>query len=136
MEEIMNETSDSHGDLASEFRRLGQNLKEALQAAWDSEERRRLEKEIEAGLSDAADALRGAAKEFSASPAGQHLREELHDLGQRVRTGELETKVRQDVVGGLRALNAELERAAGTWRSKDKASGTSESGTGTDEGHP
>ena len=131
----MNETSDSHGDLASEFRRLGQNLKEALQAAWDSEERRRLEKEIEAGLSDAADALRGAAKEFSASPAGQHLREELHDFGQRIRTGELETKVRQDVVGGLRALNAELERAAGTWRSKDKASGTSESGTETDEGH-
>ena len=132
----MNETSDSHGDLASEFRRLGQNLKEALQAAWDSEERRRLEEEIEAGLSGAADALRGGAKEFSPSPAGPHLREELHDLGQRVRTGELETKVGQDVVGGLRALNAELERAAGTWRSKDKASGTSESGTGTDEGHP
>jgi HAMP domain-containing protein len=136
MEEIMNETTDTHGDLASEFRRLGKNLKEALLAAWDSEERRRLEKEIEAGLSEAADALRGAAREFSASPSGQHLREELHDLEERVRTGDLETKVRQDVVGGLRALNAELERAAGTWRSKDRASGTGESGTGADEGHP
>ena len=132
----MNETSDTHGDLASEFRRLGMNLKEALQAAWDSEERRRLEKEIEAGLSDAAEALRGAAKDFSTSPAGQHLREELQDLGQRVRTGELETKVRQDVLGGLRALNAELERAAGTWRSKHTAAGTSESESGTGEGQP
>src|SRR3989304_5561921 len=130
MEDMMNETSDTHGDLASEFRRLGKNLKETLQAAWDSEERRRLEKEIEAGLTEAAAALRGAAKDLSASPAGQHLRDELQDLGQRVRTGELETKVRKDVGGGLRALNAELERAAGGWRSKDRASGTSESGTG------
>lgn len=130
----MNETSDTHGDLASEFRRLGKNLTEALQAAWGSEERRRLEKEIVAGLSDAAAALRGAAKEFSASPAGQQLREELQDVGQRVRTGEIETKVRHDVLGGLQAINAELERAAGMWRSKRAASGTTESGTGMDEG--
>ena len=130
----MNETSDTHGDLASEFRRLGKNLKETLQAAWDSEERRRLEKEIEAGLTEAAAALRGAAKDLSASPAGQHLRDELQDLGQRVRTGELETKVRQDVLRGLQAINAELERAAVAWRSEHTAAGTSESGTSTDEG--
>ena len=132
----MNETSDTHGDLASEFRRLGMNLTQALQAAWDSEERRRLETEIEAGLSEAAAALRGAAKEFSASPAGHQLREELRDLGDRVRTGELETKVRQDVLGGLRAINAELERAADTWRAKHTAAGTNESESGTDEGQP
>ena len=77
-----------------------------------------MEHEIESGLNSAAAALKGAAKEFSGTPAGQHLRDEIKDLGQRVRSGEVESKVRQDVVSGLKALNAELERAAETWRSK------------------
>jgi adenylosuccinate lyase len=114
----MNETPERHEDLGEEFRRLGRNLEEALRAAWDSDERRRLEGEIEAGLNNAAAALKRAARELSESPAGQHLREELKDLGERVRSGEVESKVRQDVIGGLKALNAELERASQTWRSK------------------
>ncbi len=114
----MNDMPETHEDLGEEFRRLGRNLKEALQAAWDSDERQRLEHEIELGLNNAAAALKGAAKEFSETPAGKHLRDEIKDLGKRVRSGEVESKVRQDVVGGLRALNAELERAAETWRSK------------------
>jgi hypothetical protein len=114
----MNDMPETHEDLGEEFRRLGRNLKEALQAAWDSDERRRLEGEIESGLNNAAAALKGAAKELSETPAGQHLRDEIKDLGQRVRSGEVESRVRQDVVSGLKALNAELERAAETWRSK------------------
>jgi HAMP domain-containing protein len=118
----MNDTSGGHEDLASEFRRLGRNLQEALQAAWDSDERRRLETEIETGLHEAAQALKGAAHTFSDTPAGQQLRQELKDLEQRVRSGELQTKARQDVVSGLRALNAELERAAQNWKSKSGGS--------------
>ncbi|OGT25012.1 MAG: hypothetical protein A2Z17_07755 [Gammaproteobacteria bacterium RBG_16_66_13] len=112
----MNETPTNPDDLASEFRRLGENLKEALRAGWDSEERRRLEREIEMGLNDAAGAIRGAAKEFSESPAGKRLREEFRDLGERARTGDLESKVRQDIVSALQAINRELERAASAWK--------------------
>ncbi len=42
----MNDMPETHEDLGEEFRRLGRNLKEALQAAWDSDERRRLEHEM------------------------------------------------------------------------------------------
>jgi hypothetical protein len=112
----MTEKPDFPADLASEFRRLGENLKEALRAGWDSEERRRLESEIEAGLDEAATAIRGAAGEFSDSPTGQRLRAELHDLGERARSGELESRVRQDIVSALQAINRELEQAAATWK--------------------
>jgi hypothetical protein len=112
----MTDQPDFPTDLASEFRRLGENLKEALRAGWDTEERRRLESEIETGLDAAATAIRGAAKEFSESPAGQRLREELHDLGERARSGELESRVRRDIVSALQAINRELEQAASTWK--------------------
>jgi hypothetical protein len=112
----MSEKPEAHEDLAAEFRRLGENLKEALRAGWDSEERRRLESDIESGLNSAASAIRGAAKEFSDSPAGQKLREEIHELGERARSGELESKVRRDVHSALQAINRELEQAASAWR--------------------
>ncbi|HET7011144.1 MAG TPA: hypothetical protein VFI11_10245 [Anaerolineales bacterium] len=113
----MTHQPDSPTDLASEFRRLGENLKEALRAGWDSEERRRLEHDIESGLGAAADAIRGAARDFSDTPAGQRIRDELRELGQRARSGELEARVRQDIVSALQAINRELERAASAWRS-------------------
>jgi 5'-deoxynucleotidase YfbR-like HD superfamily hydrolase len=112
----MTDQPDFPTDLASEFRRLGENLKEALRAGWDSEERRRLESEIETGLDAAATAIRGAARELSESPTGQRLRAELHDLGERARSGEMESRVRQDIVSALQAINRELEQAAATWK--------------------
>ncbi len=112
----MTDQPKSSDDLAAEFRRLGENLKEALRAGWDSEERRRLEGEIESGLNSAASAIRGAAKEFSETPAGQRLREELRDIGQRARSGEMEAQVRQDILSALQAINRELEQAASAWK--------------------
>jgi hypothetical protein len=45
-------------DLAAEFRRLGENLRSALQSAWESEERLRLQDEIERGLRHGDEAFR------------------------------------------------------------------------------
>jgi len=107
----MDESTKHEGELSEEFRKLGSNLKEALEAAWNSPDRQRLEQEIKTGLRQAAEALAGLAAEAVESETGKKLRTEVEALGDRVKSGELESKIRRDVLDGLQKLNAELERA-------------------------
>lgn len=106
------------GDLAEEMRKLVENLKQALHSGWESEERKRLQREIQAGLEDAAASLKESAEEFSESPTGQKLKQEFKDFEARVRSGEVETRVREDIVKALQLVNRELEKAAASLRSE------------------
>jgi signal recognition particle GTPase len=99
-------------DLIDELHNLGKNLKELLQTAWEREERKKAQKDIETGLNELAKTLSQAANEFSQSPTGQTLKADLQDLQQRIQTGEVETKVRTEVVSALRAANEGLKKAA------------------------
>jgi hypothetical protein len=106
------------GDLAAELRSLGQNLRSVLQVAWESDDRRRFQREFETGLSELADSLSQAARDFSESETGRRMKDDLRDLGERIQSGEVESKVRQDLTQILRRLNEELGRAADSWSSR------------------
>ena len=60
-------------DLASELRQLGNNLKASLQSAWESEERKKVQEDIEHGLTDLGQLLQDAARP-SLSPTGSGRR--------------------------------------------------------------
>lgn len=90
----------SGGDLSSELRELGRNLKGAAKAAWESEESRRLQEELQTGFAALEAGLREASIEFSAG-----------ETGQRVRSSQVETQLRADLLSALRAVNAELKKA-------------------------
>src|SRR3990170_2120472 len=45
----MNQETPPTGELSDELRALGENLRSVFQAAWDSDDRRRLQQEIESG---------------------------------------------------------------------------------------
>jgi hypothetical protein len=110
----MDEQSERDDAVREELRQLGANLRAALREARESDEWRRLQTDIAAGLEDAASALRGAAEEFAASPTGQKLQDEMSALHQRVRTGDVAGTIRSDILSALRTLNADLEK--GAWR--------------------
>jgi hypothetical protein len=55
--------------------------------------------------------LSQAAKDFSNSPAGQNLKEDMEDLHERWQTGEVGSKVRSELVEALRTINRELQKA-------------------------
>ncbi len=105
---MTNDPPPPENELVDELRNLGHNLKGMLQAAWASEERRKLQNEIQAGLVE----LQKTVADFAASPAGQRLKAEAQDLGGRVRSGQVESQLRNDLLAALRTLNAELEKAA------------------------
>jgi hypothetical protein len=108
--------------IADEFVELGRNIKQALQSVWTSEERRRLQSEIESGLSEASRALKQAADEFSKSQAAQNFKTEADDFQRRVQNGELEAKIRSELLAALHIANEELKKAFSGEPSPDKNS--------------
>lgn len=111
----MSETHDpnnkfSTDDLASEFKQLGDNLKKVFVDAWESEQRKNLQKDIGQGLAELGDSLKRTAEEIQESETGQRVVSEAEDLRERVRSGEVEEKIRSDLQSLLHKLNEELEK--------------------------
>src|SRR4030042_2982447 len=106
-----NENKSPNEDIGEQLKELGKNLREALVTAWESEERRKLQQEIEVGLANLRDSLNEAAKDFSGSDTGQNLKEDVQDLRERWRSGEVGSKVRTEITEALRTVNDELQKA-------------------------
>ncbi len=98
-------------DIADELRQLGKNIKEALRSAWESQERQKLQQEIQSGLSELGNMLNQAADDFNGSQAGQNIKADISDFKERLRTGEVESKVRSEILEALQTANRELKRA-------------------------
>jgi ElaB/YqjD/DUF883 family membrane-anchored ribosome-binding protein len=104
-------TDKSAEDLASEFHHLGDNLKTFFVSAWESEQRKSLQTEIESGLSELGETLKKTADEIRESETGQRIKSDASDFRDRVRDGDIEQKVRSDLTSFLQKLNTELEKA-------------------------
>jgi hypothetical protein len=100
------------GDLASEFQELGSNLKKIFLNAWESEERKNFQVELEEGLTDLGDSLKQTAQEIHDSETGQRVKAEAEDLRDRVRSGEVEEKIREDLLTALHKVNTELKKVS------------------------
>ena len=122
--------------LRDEFHNLGKNLLDTLRTAWDTPERKRLQSELEAGLADLTSTLRTEATNLSQSEAGQKLRGEVDDLRQRVRTGEVETRLRDELFSVLRQANSELERIRTNWAAAQARPETPAAGDEPEPGEP
>jgi len=102
------------GSIAEELHNLGRNLYDILRTAWESQESKKLQSEIKTGLNDVGDSLSQAFNDFAQSPTGQGLKTDVEDLGQRIRTGEMENKLRSELYDVLQTINAELKKVAGS----------------------
>lgn len=106
-------------NLNQEFTEFGRNLKMAFNAAWESEERVKAQQEIEAGINHLGQALDNFATSFSASEAGQQVMDEMDEFGQRLRSGEVAEKAKDELLKALKALNKGLENAADRFSSEE-----------------
>ena len=104
-------TEHPESDLSAELSELGRNLKQAAKTARESEESRRLQQELKDGLAALEAGLRETAGELSREETKQRVRHEAHDFGERVRSDQMETQLRADLLAALRAVNAEIKKA-------------------------
>jgi hypothetical protein len=105
-----NQNNSHNDDIGEQLNELGKNLRETLRTAWESDDRRKLQQEIEFGLTNLRDSLNQAASDFSNSQAGQNLKEDVKDLHERWQTGEVGSKVRSEIADALRTVNKELQK--------------------------
>jgi hypothetical protein len=105
------EQNDSN-EILDELREMAKNLLDTLQTAWDHPERKKLQQDLEQGLQEVSASLGKAVDEFKQSPSGQSLKADVDDLKVRLRTGEVETKAREEILNALRTVNTELRKVA------------------------
>jgi hypothetical protein len=105
------ESDVTKDDITSEFNKLGENLRSVLHTAWESEERKNLQGEIETGFASLGSAINKAIDDFDQSSTGHAIKSDIEDLKDRYKTGEVEAKVRQDVLTVLQKVNDELKNA-------------------------
>jgi len=98
-------------DLASQFKELGDNLKNVLQTAWQSDEAHNLRQDLKDGLNELGTAANDAVTEFNATEAGQRIKEEAQEFKSRVQSGEVEARAREEISDILNTLNEELNKA-------------------------
>ncbi len=116
----MSENPPNNDNLVDALHKLGENLIQTLQAAWDSPERKKVQNEIETGLDDITQSVKKNIENFGESPTGQQLKTDLNELRDRVRSGETEAQLRQEILKALQIVNDELEKAASRLRNADK----------------
>jgi hypothetical protein len=99
-------------DVSDALRDLGRQFAETLQAAWNSQERKEFEQEVQEGVRRFADEVNRVFKEAKESPTTQKVKEEAKEVRTKVETGELGRKARGGLVEGLTWMSQELARMA------------------------
>ncbi len=107
-------------DIASEFQRLGRQFAETLQSAWDSEERKRVEKEVREGMKSFVDEVDQVIREVKSSETTSKIKGEAEEIKTRVETSDIGHKARQGIVQGLRWLSEELGQLANQFTPPEK----------------
>ena len=110
-ENNQNDNKPSVDNISDQLNELGKNLQAALKSAWESEERRKLQQEIEEGLANLGASLSQAARDFSNTPTGKTLKDDIKDLHDRWNSGEVGSKARTEISEALRKANDELQKA-------------------------
>ncbi|MCJ7569399.1 MAG: hypothetical protein MUO58_17950 [Anaerolineales bacterium] len=105
----MTEENKSKNEISNEFEKLGENIRQAVHGVWESEERKRISKEIHDGLIEIGAAFTRIGDEIAESSGVQRVREEVDDFGERIQSGEVGKKINDELVSLLQTINQKLD---------------------------
>lgn len=118
-------------NLAAEFAALGKRFGEAINAAWQSEERVRLQDELKEGVNRFAKEVDEAIKNLKKSEVGQKVDAGVEQAATDVKSGKVAGEVRRATVTALRSLSEALDRMANSFTPNEESTQTGESGEET-----
>lgn len=107
-------------DIAAEFQKLGRQFAETLQTAWDSEERKRVEKEVREGMQSFVNEVDQVIREVKTSETTEKIKGEAEELKTRVESTDIGARARQGIVQGLRWLSEGLGELANQFTPPEK----------------
>jgi hypothetical protein len=96
--------------ITEELGKLGKQMADAIKAAWESEDRRKLQAEILDGLQKFGDEVTVALDKAGKSETAQDLRVKAEKVAVDVRASTVAEDVRKGIISGLDVLNAEMSK--------------------------
>ena len=106
----MTEGTGEGKSIASELTRLGKQVADAINLAWESEDRKKLQVEVATGLESFGEQVSDAMRKASESDAAVQIRAETEKVVAQVRQSDVTGEVRKGLIAGLEVLNRELGR--------------------------
>lgn len=103
----------SEQDIVAEFKKAGRQFAQSLEDVFTSDEAKRIEREVRAGIKGFADEVEKFVREASESPAAKKLQDDVSDLGKRVESSDVTRQAQTTLAQGLRWLSVELDQMAG-----------------------
>lgn len=104
----MSEEPKAVRSIADELNKLGTQVADAIKAAWESEDRKKLQTEIAEGVQKFGAQVTEALDKASESEAAKDLREKAEKVVEDLRESDVVEEVRKGILTGLDALNREL----------------------------
>lgn len=124
-----NRKAQSTQELMDDLNRLGMKFAEVVQTAWESDERKRLEKDVKAGVVSLVNGLeRGLRKVSESEPAKEFLNkaeDAAETLGERIRTSPTSHEMAGNLAKGLRILAEQIDKLAEELQRKSASSAPS-----------
>jgi len=109
------EKASTEESLVEEFQMLGKNLMEALKAAWEKPESKRVQEQVITGLNELGTTLRREADQFTSSATGQQIKTGVEQVGERLRSSETQEKIRVEILKALQSANTEIQNIIDRW---------------------
>lgn len=106
----MNEERHTEKNITDELSRLGQQMADAIHAAWESEDRKKLQSEISEGLKKFSDQVSEALDKAGKSDAAHQVKTQAQKVAAEVKESDVTEEVRRGFLTGLEALNHELSK--------------------------
>jgi len=128
----MSDETPNEENLGQEFEALGKNLIGAIRSAWDAPESKRLRDDMTSGLGDLASTLKREADNLASHPTTQQIKNDVSQLGEKMKTPEAKAAVHRELMSTLKAVNSELQKLIDKWNTagaatEEPAEGTSHS---------
>ena len=115
------ESETPKDDISKELNRLAESFGQAVQAAWNSEQRHQLETDLNRGLRTLVDSVESILKQFNQSEQGQELKEQAGKVVEKVRTSTVTAELKEGLTKGLQTVATELQEFAQDLEKKRQA---------------
>jgi hypothetical protein len=107
-------------DVVDEFRNLGRQFGETVLSAWNSEERRKFEREVREGVQTFAQEVDKAFKDIAASEPAQKAKTEATEFRDKAASADIGQKTQSSLANGLRWFSDELSKLADSFTPSEK----------------
>ena len=109
--------------ITDELSKLGKQMADAIKAAWESDDRKKLQTEITEGLQKFGDEVAEALDKAGQSDTAKDLRVKAEKVSADMREKGVVEDVRKGIISGLDALNKELGKLVEKLEPKAKPEG-------------